>query len=231
MKVDGVEVSPANSIELLGVSINSKLSLEPHLASVASAARVRAAMIARLSHHLPRGPYLTQLAKGIVLGKVGYAIAAVSSPRLEGDTAPPSGNSMAIQVALNDVARSVSGSARRDHLKIPDLLAKASIPSYNAISVRAITIEAWKASTSTDGPNGTQNPLGKLLFNNNTSRNSTMSSRSALAGKIPLPLRSKANTFVWNATSIWNHSKALRESTTKEEAMRVAKDLAQKAPV
>ncbi|QQP54394.1 Hypothetical protein FKW44_007216 [Caligus rogercresseyi] len=37
---------------------------------MARAARVRANMVVRLAKHIPRGPYLHQLAKGIVLGKV-----------------------------------------------------------------------------------------------------------------------------------------------------------------
>ena len=206
VNVDGVDIIPSNSIELLGITIDSKLSLEPHLASVARATRVRAAMIARLSCHLPRGPYLSQLAKGIVLGKVGYAIAAVAAPRLESDHTPPSCNNQTIQVALNDVARSITGHARKDHMKIPDLLTKAGIPSYNAISVRSIAMETWKASRSSDGPDGSLNPLGKLLFPSANRSPSTRSSRSAAAGLVPLPLRSKANTFVWNASTIWNLS-------------------------
>ena len=70
VNVDGVDVAPANSIELLGITIDSKLSLESHLGTVACATRIRAAMIARLSCHLPRGPYLSQLAKGIVLSLI-----------------------------------------------------------------------------------------------------------------------------------------------------------------
>ena len=222
---------PANSLELLGVSIDSKLSLEPHLDNVAKAARVRAAMVARLSYHLPRGHYLSQLARGIILGKVSYAVAAVSTPRLEGNDANPSTNTMSIQVAMNNLARSITGSARTDHVKIPDLLSKACIPSYNAVAVRSIALETWKASKSNDGPNGTRNPLGRVLFPDTTNKEPIRSSRASATRMIPLPLRAKANTFVWNAASIWNHSTALREATTLGEAMRVAKSLANKAPI
>ena len=152
--VQGENIKPSNSLELLGVTFDSKLSLEPHLAAVSRAARVRTGMVARLSCHLPCGQYLTQLARGITLGKVGYAIAAVATPRLEGNTCNPSSNSMAIQIAMNDVARSVLGCTRKDHVKIQDLLSRAHIPSFNAVSVRAIAMETWKAHHSVDEPDG-----------------------------------------------------------------------------
>eukprot|EP00095_Tigriopus_kingsejongensis_P010362 maker-scaffold951_size77354-snap-gene-0.8 protein:Tk10362 transcript:maker-scaffold951_size77354-snap-gene-0.8-mRNA-1 annotation:"rna-directed dna polymerase from mobile element jockey-like" len=66
--VDGVTVFPHKKLELLGVKFDSSFSTFPHGASVAASARQRAAMIARLSHHLPRGAYLHQLARGLVLG-------------------------------------------------------------------------------------------------------------------------------------------------------------------
>eukprot|EP00095_Tigriopus_kingsejongensis_P010672 maker-scaffold1678_size31397-snap-gene-0.6 protein:Tk10672 transcript:maker-scaffold1678_size31397-snap-gene-0.6-mRNA-1 annotation:"reverse transcriptase-like protein" len=65
--VDGVTVFPDKKLELLGVKFDSSFSTFPHGASVSASARQRAAMIARLSHHLPRGAYLQQLARGLVL--------------------------------------------------------------------------------------------------------------------------------------------------------------------
>ena len=106
-----------------------KLSLEPYLAANARVARVRATMVTRLAYYLPRGCCISQPAKVIILGKVGYGVAAVSAPRLEGVTANPSANNMAIQVAINDIARSISGCSRRD-VKIQDLLANAENFNY-----------------------------------------------------------------------------------------------------
>eukprot|EP00095_Tigriopus_kingsejongensis_P009439 snap_masked-scaffold108_size357748-processed-gene-0.0 protein:Tk09439 transcript:snap_masked-scaffold108_size357748-processed-gene-0.0-mRNA-1 annotation:"hypothetical protein DAPPUDRAFT_105768" len=67
--VDGVTVFPDKKLKLLGVKFDSSFSTFPHGASVSASAIQRAAMIARLSHHLPRGAYLQQLARGLVLGK------------------------------------------------------------------------------------------------------------------------------------------------------------------
>jgi len=230
--VDGVEVKPSNTIELLGVTADSKLSLEPHLLAVVGAARSHASMVARLASHLPRGKYLSQLAKGIVLGKVGYAIAAVATPRMADSPSSATLASKEIQVALNDVARSITGKKRQDRIHIADLLSSAKLPSFNAMSVQALAMETWKAFKSQDGVDGSRNPLGLLLFPpGGALQDSMRSSRSASAGAIPLPLKTAANTMVWHAVDLWNSAKALRDADTKTDASKVAKELARKAPL
>jgi hypothetical protein len=86
--------------------------------------------------HLPtgkpsaQGEYLWQLSYGLVVGKFSHALAAVARPRQE-----PKDNasliSGGIQVAFNDVARSINGARRRDHVRIEDLLAQAGLESTN----------------------------------------------------------------------------------------------------
>jgi len=173
---------------------------------------------------------LSQLAKGIVLGKVGYAIAAVASPRLEGNFSSPPAACKEIQVALNDVARSITGKKRQDHINIPNLLSSAGLPSLNYMSVHALAMETWKAFKSKDGMNGSRNPLGLLLFPADLSE-SARSSRSASAGVVPLPLKTAANTMAWHAVNVWNSAKSLRDANTKCEATKVAKELARRAPL
>eukprot|EP00095_Tigriopus_kingsejongensis_P010786 maker-scaffold304_size215464-snap-gene-1.21 protein:Tk10786 transcript:maker-scaffold304_size215464-snap-gene-1.21-mRNA-1 annotation:"cuticle protein" len=75
--VDRVTMFLDKKLELLGVKFDSSFSTFPHGALVAASARRRAAMIASLSHHLPKGAYLQQLARILVLGKCSYAIGAV----------------------------------------------------------------------------------------------------------------------------------------------------------
>ena len=225
--VDGISVALGKSIELLGVKIDNKLSFAPHTTALIQATKCKSAMVARLACHLPRGRYLSLLSKGIVLGKVGYAIAAVTTPRLEGDNSGPSINSKAVQVTLNNVTRSITGTKRESHVRISELLAKAGIPSLNSMAVRAVAMEAWKAFHSSDGPNGTRNPVGNVLFGNKGER----STRAAANGAIPLPLPSRADTFIWHASTIWNHSQALREAPSKSVATTVAKSLAKRAPL
>jgi hypothetical protein len=77
------EIYPSPTMELLGVKFDRQLSTKPYDLCLASAARQRANLIWRLTLYLPRGGYLRQIAYGLVIGKVGYAAAAVLRPRFD----------------------------------------------------------------------------------------------------------------------------------------------------
>jgi hypothetical protein len=97
------------------------------------------------------------------MGKFAHALAAVARPRLESkDTV--SGIRSKIQVALNDVARSITGVRRRNHIAIKDLLDLAGIKSANRMVVRAIAAETWSCYHSNDGQDGSRNHVGSILF-------------------------------------------------------------------
>jgi hypothetical protein len=106
--VDGKVVKASNSLELLGVSFDRKLTTKPHAKAMLIATKRRAAVISRLVNHIRRGAYLRQLATGLVNGKLCHALAAYASPRLPtlfGEATPPSTLFHQIQVAYNRVAR------------------------------------------------------------------------------------------------------------------------------
>jgi hypothetical protein len=227
--VDGTAVNPGKELELLGVTFDAKLTTSPHDSSMAASARQRAAMISRLTLHLPRGAYLQQLARGLLVGKVRYAIATAVAPRLEGDTAQPTAGHRAVQVAINDAARSVTGKKRTDHIRIPDLLHRAGLPSVNALAIHALAMEMWKAYHSLDGPNGSRNALGNVLFPSNGT--SSRPSRSVTAGIIPRPLPQMANTFADHAIRLWNKHPSLRQAGTRNAAKKVAKAISKSAPI
>ena len=183
-------------------------------------------MVARLALHLPRGEYLRQLSRGLLLGRIGYAAAAVIAPRLQDASAPPAYRT--VQVAVNDAARTITGRRRADHIRIPDLLHRAGLPSVNALAVRAVAMECWKAFHSSDGENGERNPIGEFMFQNGKASERT--SRSKKAGMVTHPLR-VADTFAVHALDIWNRSPELRDAATRRAAATVAKTLARSAPV
>jgi hypothetical protein len=229
--VDGTAVNPGKELELLGVKFDAKLTTLPHESSVAASARQRAAMISRLALHLPRGAYLKQLARGLLIGKVGYAIAAVVAPRLEGDTAQPTAGHRAVQVAINDTARSVTGKTRTDHIRIPDLLHRAGLPSVNALAIHSLAMETWKAYHSSDGPNGSRNALGNILFAPSVGGAISRPSRSVTAGIVPRPLPQMANTFADHAITLWNRHPALRQAGTRHAAKKIANAISKSAPI
>jgi hypothetical protein len=67
------------------------------------------------ANYLPRGKYQRQLSYGLVMGKFAHALAAVARPRLSNeDNASITWSK--IQVAFNNVARSITGVRMRDHV-------------------------------------------------------------------------------------------------------------------
>jgi hypothetical protein len=133
-----------------------------------------------------------------------------------------------IQVALNNVARSITGTRRRDHVKIEDLLAKAGLESANQMVVKAIAAETWGCFHSDDRRNGAQNHVSRLLFLDKRT-NTAKTTRSAKTGQIEVPL-SWGDTFITHAAHVWNRSATLRQATTKAKAKKAASDFASLTP-
>jgi hypothetical protein len=235
--VNGNQVSPTKELDLLGVRFDSDLSTKPQHKRLATAARQRASLIARLAHHLPRGPYLRLLAHGLVMGKIGYATSVIVRPRLDSDSPPHPPHLKSVQVSLNDVARSITGYKRTDHVKVADLLSKAGLPTLNQVAAKSMAAETWKAFHSRDGFNNERNALGRIMFGSNAYVNNSGAStsmnvrqtRSMTDGEVTIPLRGE-NTFTVHAASIWNENVMLREAGSKSEAFAIAKKLSHDVP-
>jgi hypothetical protein len=208
------------------VTFDRKFATTPHDAMVARATSQRASLIARLRHHLPQGPYLRQLAASIILGKISHALPAVATPRLVAANGGANTHYKAVQVAINDVARSITGKSRRDHLPVSNLLDLAKIPSVNAMVVSAVAFEAWKAHRSSDGGNGSRNPIGAHVFDGLKGRET----RSTDEGIVPIALRGH-NTMVTSVATVWNAFPDLRAADTIGAAKRAAKALARGVPL
>ena len=231
VEVGQAVIHPSSSLELLGVRFDSKLSPEVHVTALAKSIRQRASLMTRLANHLPRGHYMRLLAQGLICGKLSYGAAAAITPRLPGDTSSPSGAAKAIQVAVNDIARTLTGHKRTDHVPVPTLLSEAELPSLNQVAVRALAIETWKAYHSSDGPDRTRNPLGAAIFCENPKVSNPKLTRSKTEGQVSLPLPLAASTMVYNAAKLWNQCQELRNAKTLGAAKSVAKSLAKTAPL
>jgi hypothetical protein len=160
--------------------------------------------------------------------KLSRHLAAVARPRLE----PEDKASViwsGIQVAFNDVARSITGARRRDHVKIEDLLAQASLESTNRMVVKAVAAETWSCFHSDDGGNGARNHIGRLLFSDRRT-DLAKTTRSAKTWLVKVPLRG-GDAFVTHAAHVWNGSALLRQATTKAKAKKAASDLASLTPL
>jgi hypothetical protein len=149
---DGAVIRPTDSLELLGVRFNDKFTTRRlYRQALVMAACTRASLVARLGHHLPCGQLLQQVAAGLVMGKISHALAAIAAPRLPGLSARASSNLAQIQVACNDVTRTVMGGRRSDHVHVKELLERAGLPSVNAMVVKSVGMEVWSSFHSNDG--------------------------------------------------------------------------------
>jgi hypothetical protein len=137
INVDGAEVKPGATFYLLGVTFDRTITVKPYINSLARESRFRAGRVARLAQHLPRGQLLRQLRSGLLMGKIAHCLPVVVRPRLPGSTAATPEALSQVQVAVNDVARSVVGCRREDHVAIVDLLEAAKCLSLNQLAVKA----------------------------------------------------------------------------------------------
>jgi hypothetical protein len=128
------------------------------------------------------------------------------------------------QVAINDVASSVVGHRREDHIPIVDLLEAAKFLSLNQQVVRATAMAAWNAYVSKGSTYGTRNPVGGRMFGN-SNRPATRPTRATAAGEVRVPTRGM-DTLVTHALQTWNACPELQDSRTKAEANRAATNLA-----
>jgi hypothetical protein len=97
VEMDGARISPASKFELLGATFDQRFSTAPQLAKVLTAVEQRASLVARVVCHIRPGPYIRQVARGLVHGKLSQVLASVATLRLsENDTV--SGYDRRIQV-------------------------------------------------------------------------------------------------------------------------------------
>eukprot|EP00095_Tigriopus_kingsejongensis_P003901 snap_masked-scaffold296_size217904-processed-gene-1.3 protein:Tk03901 transcript:snap_masked-scaffold296_size217904-processed-gene-1.3-mRNA-1 annotation:"retinoid x" len=113
----------------------------------------------------------------------------------------------AVQVASTELARTITGKSRQDHVQMADLLHLAGLPSFNELSVRASVMETWKAFRSSDGKSGGRNPLGQIIFP--TLRQCQQPPDANLRHFMPSLCRN-VDTLAVHAANIWNKSSALR---------------------
>ncbi len=227
LHVGDVLVGPSSSVDVLGVTFDQRLSPLPHLANILSSARSLAAATRRLSLHL-RQDQLRQVARSLLVGQVGYAC-AVLKPRLKQED-PTCKDMQDVQTAVNDCARYILGSSRKDCKPVEELLQESGLPSLNRLAVEQIAVEAWKGM-SYYGGNGDRIPIGMIMCPPNKGNRPTRATRATRANLLPPPTKYRTNTFAWHAHKIWNSSPLLRSASKLADARRAAKELAQLVPI
>jgi hypothetical protein len=163
------------------------------------------------------------------MGKIAHCLPVVVRPRLPGSTAATLELLSYVQVAVNNVARSVVGCRREDHITIVDLLERAKYLLLNQQAVKATVMSAWTAYHSCDGTSGIRNPVGEAMFSGSELPRAR-ASRLATAGEVRVRTRG-LDTHVTHGLEAWNACRELRDSRTKAEACRAATRLARESPL
>jgi hypothetical protein len=228
INVDGAEVKPTNSLEFLGVTFDCKFTVRLYLCTLAREARFRAVRVARLSQQLPCGQLLRQLGSGLLMGKLAHCLPVVARTKLPGLAGLIPETLASMQVAINNVARSVVGHMREDHIFIVNLLETAKFLLLNQQVVRATDMAAWNAYVSDDGTEGTRNLVSVCMFGNGN-RPATRPTRATAAGEFRVPTRGK-DTLVTHALKTWKACAELQNSRTKAEANQAATNLTSNSP-
>ena len=106
----------------------------------------RVGAVRRLLPHISRGRLLREIGSALVIGKANYGCWVTRKARVTDDSASgiPQQNHSG-QVALNDLARVLTGYTRKDRISVKDLADKAGIPTLNELVVKRASLEAWKA--------------------------------------------------------------------------------------
>jgi hypothetical protein len=147
------------------------------------------------------------------LGKLAHCLPVVAQPRLPGSTRPIPEALAGIQVAINDVARSIGGYRREDHIPVEDLLEAAKFMLLNQLVVRATDMAAWNAHTSDNGVAGTRSLVENLMFGSGNAP-TVRPTRATAAGEVRVPTRC-VNTLVTHALETWKACAELRDAKSK----------------
>ncbi len=225
IRVGGTLVEPQEELLLLGVKFDRRLTITPHLRTLAGTGRSLLALTKRLLLHLPRGRQVQDVVQALVVGRLCYASVLFPPRLLQGD--PSCQLLQDAQVLVNDMARSLVGVTRADQVPVRELLEETGLPSLNQVVVKTILLVAWKCLQSSDGPCGSQNPLGRILSAPQSSPSPNIllvqhETRSMRAGTLLPPLRIRVETFVWYAAKLYNELPELRNAKSLAAARKIA---------
>ena len=132
-------------------------------------------LLKHLAINLPKQVFIP-VTHGLVLSKLRYGLAVYGDVRIE-DGDPTPGRMRKLQVALNRIARFLTGIRLQDRIKIEVLLPRANLPHVNQMAAKQKLGETFRAG-KTDIPGVTDNIT--LV----ASKEHTMTTRGQVEGNI-----------------------------------------------
>ena len=119
-------------------------------------------------------------------------------------------NDIATQRTLTELARTLLGARRTDHLRVTDLADRAALPTLNEIVVKQAAVAAWKSVKG-----GALHDL--LQQYDDRTRGHLKNFRRASSNRCIAAI---------NMADVWNASEQLRSATTLTQAKNAAKKFA-----
>ena len=198
-----------NKLKILGVEVDKTLSFSSHHTTMLADLRRRVGIVRRLATKLSRGRLLSEIARSLVIGKVQCNAWVTRRARFSPQQ-PRTGEDVATQRTLTELARTLIGARRADRLIVSDLADKAALPTLNEIVIKQAAVAAWKTVKG----GALQDLL--LLYDKRT------------RGRMRNLRRPSSNRCVaaTNMADVWNASVQLRSAKTLTQAKMVAKKFA-----
>ena len=199
----------SDSLNILGVTIDSRLNFSTHHDALVNDLRRRLGVIRRLKCQMSRGKLLNEVAQSLFVGRLQCNAWITRPVRVNQEGEQPSSRDKA-QVLLNDLARTLLNIRRADHVRTEDLMDRAKIPTLNEIVVRQAALNSWKAV------NGGALSEFLLPYDSRT---------RAAESNLRRPV-SRRCIAISNMANCWNASQPLRNAKTIGEARSAARKLA-----
>jgi hypothetical protein len=222
VRVGDNRIYPSKELSLLGITYDRNFTTAPYLHQLASDAKTRAAIIARLSYSVP--PHLLKVfTNGLLVGKIMAAAPAAIPFRINHNDKGAITLTNKINCALKSAARTITHICLTDKVRSEIVLERAGLLGLNEMVASTSATMVWKSKMWMD-------PLGSLLFqsqSDNPPPNMTTRSVTCNSAKVPVP---GSNTLAANLLArSWNKAKCLQNATTigaaKSAARRWARSL------
>lgn len=216
VKVGNNRVYPSKEMNLLGITYDTKFTTAPYLRQLASDAKTRAAIIARLSYSVP--PNLLKLfTNGLLIGKIMAAAPAAIPFRLDHEDKGAIVLTDQINNALKSAARTITRIRLKDKVRSDIVLQKAGLKCLNEMVAFTSATMVWKSKMNMD-------PLGSLLFSKKTTKpTDSITTRSENSDKAKLPAPGCRTLAANLLARVWNESADLRSAKTLWAAKKAAK--------
>ena len=209
VQIGDVILHPQPTMEMLGTIFDFSGRFLVHNDTIAADMARRVGRVRRLTSRIPRGRLLREIGQALVVGKANCAAWVTREARLSNIPGAISKPQHVGQVALNDLARILTGHSRKDHIPVSVLIEKSGLPTLNEIVVKRSAVEAWKAMHG-----------GAL---SGSIEYISTSSRATSNGMVKARTNSRPDK---NLEKCWNASEELRNASTISAAKRAAKKLA-----